>query len=209
MSEIVTIGDATLYHGDCLEILPTLDNVDAVVTDPPYGVGLQYESVEDTPELVSSVAVPAIEWAIANAKCAAVTPGTRNAFKYPAPTEMGCLYFPAGSGYSRWGFTCFQPIMFYGKDPQKNKHPNSYKSTERSEKNGHPCPKPEKLMEWLVGRASLDQWTVLDPFMGSGVTGTACVSTGRKFIGIEIERKYFDIACERIEAAYAQGRLFA
>jgi len=206
----VEIGDATLYLGDCLEILPTLDPVDAVVTDPPYGVGLEYESVEDTPALVANVVVPAITMLIELSKTIAVTPGTRNAFSYPSPTEMGCLYFPAGSGFSRWGFTCFQPILFYGKDPYppNNKRPNSYRSTEISQKNGHPCPKPIRLMEWLVDRASLDGWTVLDPFMGSGTTGVACANLGRKFIGIEIETKYFDIACERIEAAYAQGRLF-
>jgi site-specific DNA-methyltransferase (adenine-specific) len=211
MTEVVQIGDATLYHGDCLEILPTLGKVDAVVTDPPYGVGLAYESVIDTPDLVVSVAVPAIRWAMESAKTAAVTPGTRNAFSYPTPTEMGCLYFPAGAGFSRWGFTCFQPILFYGKDPHppNNKRPNSYRSTEVSEKNGHPCPKPIRLMEWLVSRASLDGWSVLDPFMGSGTTGVACANISRKFIGIEIERKYFDIACERIDAAYRQGRLFA
>jgi DNA modification methylase len=63
-------------------------------------------------------------------------------------------------------------------------------------------------MQWCLGlipRAA----TILDPFMGSGTTGVACANLGRKFIGIEIERKYFDIACERIAAAYAQGRLFA
>ena len=68
--------------------------------------------------------------------------------------------------------------------------------------------KPTKLMDRVVSDYSRDGATVSDPFMGSGTTGVACANLGRKFIGIEIERKYFDIACERIEAAYAQGRLF-
>jgi site-specific DNA-methyltransferase (adenine-specific) len=63
-------------------------------------------------------------------------------------------------------------------------------------------------MEWLVNRASRSGETILDPFMGSGTTGVACANLGRKFIGIEIEPKYFDIACERIRAAQAQQRLF-
>ena len=64
------------------------------------------------------------------------------------------------------------------------------------------------MMNWLVSRASLPGETILDPFMGSGTTGVACANLGRKFIGIEIEEKYFDIACKRIEIAYRQPRLF-
>ena len=219
--DIVTIGDAILLHGDCLEILPTLDKVDAVVTDPPYGVNLgkdgptaigktNYESFDDTPEYIDSVAVPAITFCIDKFHRVVFTPGTRNCFKYPMPTEMGAIYNPAGAGFSRWGFTCSQPILYYGKDPHgRKKKPQSLQSTELSEKNGHPCPKPTKLMHWFIDRASLYGETVLDPFMGSGTTGVACANLGRKFIGIEIEKKYFDIACERIDAAYAQGRLFA
>jgi len=210
MPERVEIGDAVLYLGDCLEILPTLQKVDAVVTDPPYGVGLQYDSFEDSEDGAAQVAVSVVDWLIEKDIRAAITPGTRIAFRYPNPTEMGCMYFPAGAGFSRWGFTCFQPILFYGKDPDppNRKRPNSKSFTEQSEKNGHPCPKPINLMHWLVDRASRAKETVLDPFMGSGTTGVACAQLGRKFIGIEIERRYFDIACERIEKAYAQGKLF-
>ena len=71
----------------------------------------------------------------------------------------------------------------------------------------HPTQKPVRLMEWCIG--FFPDSVILDPFMGSGTTGVACANLGRKFIGIEIEPKYFDIACERIEMAYAQGRLFA
>ena len=72
----------------------------------------------------------------------------------------------------------------------------------------HITQKPVRLLQEIVP-VSIPGGTVLDPFMGSGTTGVACANLGRKFIGIEIERKYFDIACERIAAAYAQGRLFA
>jgi len=65
------------------------------------------------------------------------------------------------------------------------------------------------VMEWVIGQFKKSPQTILDPFMGSGTTGVACANLGRKFIGIELEQKYFDIACERIEAAQAQGRLFA
>ena len=78
---------------------------------------------------------------------------------------------------------------------------------ERDQK--HPTQKPIRLIEHIAKISSKRSQTILDPFMGSGTTGVACANLGRKFIGIEIERKYFDIACERIAAAYAQGRLFA
>ena len=69
----------------------------------------------------------------------------------------------------------------------------------------HPTQKPIELMQKVVGWTS---GTVLDPFMGSGTTGVACVKMGRKFIGIEREPQYFEIACKRIEDAYRQGDLF-
>jgi DNA modification methylase len=72
----------------------------------------------------------------------------------------------------------------------------------------HPTQKPVTVMEWAIRQCKKDPMTILDPFMGSGTTGVACANLGRKFIGIEIEEKYFDIACERITAAQAQGRLF-
>lgn len=218
---IETIGDATLYLGDCREILPTLGKVDAVVTDPPYGVRLgedgptsigktAYASFEDTPENVRAVCVPVVEDCIRLFGRVVLTPGARNFRAYPEPTELGSIFNPAGAGFSRWGFTTSQPILYYGKDPHgQSKKPQSIQSTETSEKNGHPCPKPIKLMEWMVDRASLAGQTILDPFMGSGTTGVACAKLGRKFIGIEIEPKYFDIACKRIDDAYKQPRLFA
>jgi DNA modification methylase len=68
----------------------------------------------------------------------------------------------------------------------------------------HPCPKPLKFTTWCVNKVSLEGETVLDPFMGSGTTGVACVNIRRRFIGIEIEEKYFDVACKRIEIAVSQ-----
>lgn len=211
----------TLHLGDCRDILPHLPKVDAVVTDPPYGVELgkwkshrvgnrPYESFDDTPDNVVRSIVPVITQLRENGQRMLVTPGTRCAWAYPNPDELGAIFFPAGAGFSRWGFTCSQPILYYGKDPHPptNKRPNSVECTENSEKNGHPCPKPAGLMRWLVHRASLSGETILDPFMGSGTTGVAAVKLGRKFIGIEIEPKYFDIACRRISEALKQPDMF-
>ena len=221
MSEIVTINDATLYHGDCREILPSLV-MDVVVTDPPYGVALgrktgqqAYASFEDTPQNIRDIVVPVITDLIGMAKRVAVTPGNRNAWYYPKPDDIGVWYNPAGSGCGPWGFVLAHLILYYGKDPHARLPGWMAPSVEGLQSDvtdiknrAHPCPKPEKFMNWLVGKATLPGETVLDPFMGSGTTGMSCASLGRKFIGVEIERQYFDLACERVEQSYSQLRLF-
>jgi site-specific DNA-methyltransferase (adenine-specific) len=222
-----TIGDATLYLGDCRDILPTLGKVDAVVTDPPYGIGLTaksnkwvthqgtgYVSTEDNPDFIASVCVPAIRACIEKFGRVVVTPGTRNLWLYPAPDELGAIYNRNGAGSGKWGFVCNAPVLFYGKDPYLafglGRRANSWEQpgTDFAEKSDHPCPKPLGLTRWLVNRASLSGHVVLDPFMGSGTTGVVCSELGRSFIGIEIEPKYFDIACRRIEAATRQSDMF-
>jgi DNA modification methylase len=221
MSRIEVIGNATLYLGDCRDILPTLPKVDAVITDPPYGVHLgehgptsmgkvAYSGFVDSPEYVRSVCVAVIKKCLQMASRVVITPGNRNCFSYPPPDEIGAIYNPAGAGFCRWGTNTSQPILYYGKDPHKNrKLPQSVQWNELADKNGHPCPKPTRLMIWIVNRASLDGELVVDPFMGSGTTGVACMNLGRSFIGIEREPKYFDIACRRIQDAQRQGRLIA
>ena len=221
-ARVETIGDAVLYCGDCREILPTLGPVDAVVTDPPYGVnfagsatrhslrsGQGYASYEDTPDNVRDVIVPVIEECIKIAKAVVVTPGIPNARSYPQPHGEGVIWYPSGANRGPWGFVTHQPIYYYGKCPRlahgQGSHPTGFQSTEAAEENGHPCPKPILQMTWLVNRGSQYGDTVLDPFMGSGTTGVACARLGRKFIGIEIEEKYFSIACRRIEQAQRQG----
>jgi len=72
----------------------------------------------------------------------------------------------------------------------------------------HPTEKPIPLMRELLQDFTNPGQTILDPFMGSGTTGVACAKMGRKFIGVELDTKYFEIACERIEKAYAQGDMF-
>jgi len=215
----VQIGDATLYLGDCLEILPTLEPVDALVTDPPYGVDFKGKATKYTRATKdfpggyvggdSDVGPGAVEKYLALAERGVVFPGARLMFEYPKPYEIGCVYCPSGAGLGRWGFTVQHPMLFYGKGlPHTRQGPSGFESFDVAKEDRHPCPKPVRWMEWAVKKCTLEGHVVLDPFMGSGTTGVACANLGRKFIGIEIEPKYFDIACERIEAAYAQGRLF-
>lgn len=228
------IGDATLYCADCREVLPTLSGVDAVVTDPPYGVGLRgkschssarrnhdrfnsgisYASYLDGEDEFAEVVIPAIRTAITIAKCCAVFTAGTSVQKLPPFAALGGIYLPAGTGASSWGFQCFMHCVFYGKDPyfaeRLGGRPNGKYGIYGNDANqtGHPCAKPIDAMMWAVERASLRHYTVADPFMGSGTTGVACARLGRKFIGIEIHEPYFDIACRRIEEAQRQHDLF-
>ena len=223
------IGNATLYLGDALEVLPTLGPVDTTITDPPYGVMLgevstgasrekgqqKYESFSDTPDYIKTVCVPIMTAAIAQSKRTVFTPGNRNCFLYPPPDDFGVWYNPAGTGRGRWGFILAQPIFYYGKDPRLGVNQSAASTWGHNDKVGdiknvsHPCPKPYGFVKWMVAKASLDNETILDPFMGSGTTGAVCAQNNRNFIGIEIESKYYEIACERIENAQRQQRMFA
>ncbi len=218
-----------LYCGDCRHILHKLSGVDYVITDPPYGVELSAKRAsvrgggttvrpghydhEDSPAYVQRVVVPAIGMCIIIAQGVVVTPGTRNLHLYPIPDDMGCFFSGAGTGMGRWGFTCMQPILYYGKDPylvrSMGSRPNSCGQTWPNDANeqDHPCAKPIAMMRWLVARASLEGMTVCDPFMGSGTTGIACVGGNRKFIGIEKDPRHFETARKRIENALQQRRL--
>ena len=211
----------TIYHGDCRDIIPLLDRVDATITDPPYGVQFSgkvafsrgkttvkrsdtYSSYKDTPENIDLVVIPAVILALGISKRAAITPGTRNCFKYPLPDDIGCFYSASGTGLSKWGFTCSQPILFYGTCPFLNRglgsRPNSCGQTWPNDANqsGHPCAKPIAMIKWLVWRASWEGETVLDPFMGSGSTLRVAKDLGRRAVGIEIEERYCEIAVKRL-----------
>jgi len=203
---IETIGDATLYLGDCLEIMPTLPHVDAVVTDPPYGIGSWSStgghtlSAEESDELNrwDKPPVDAIRLAWKIAPVAVMWGGNYFAHLLGAcrsplvwDKQMRGMHFAdleiAWTSF-RWGSARLTSLP-----PSRNGRE-------------HPTQKPVAIMEWSIA-ATKTIGTVLDPFMGSGTTGVACANLGRKFIGIEIEPRYFAIACERIEAAYRQPRL--
>lgn len=225
MTSVEHLGDCTLYLGDSSEIIPTLDGIDAVVTDPPYGVNYDgsatkdggrdegsYASFDDTPDNIKTLIVPIVSSCVERFERVCMTPGPASMFFYPEPRAVGSIYYPAGANSGPWGFVCSQPIFYYGKDPYLaaglGRRANGFSATDGAEKNGHPCPKPIGQAKWLVNRASLAGETVLDPFMGSGTTGVACVMLGRRFVGIELEPTYFEIACRRIEEALRQPRLF-
>jgi DNA modification methylase len=220
-------GRVTLYNADCTDVLtPKFSGVDVFIADPPYGVGLTAKRAkqrsgevssrdgqychDDSPEYVKSVIVPAICMCMVLAPATVVTPGTRNMHLYPVPDDVGCFFSAAGTGMGRWGFTCMQPILYYGKDPYLAKslgaRANSCGQTYPNDANKqpHPCAKPLAWAQWLVARASIEGMTVCDPFMGSGTTGVAALGGNRRFIGIERDPIHFETAKQRLMRELAQ-----
>ena len=213
------IGDCRLILGDCLEVMPLLGKVDAVVTDPPYGVEFKGKATKHTRATRTfdggynngdnELGPPAVAMALERADRGVVFPGNRLMFDYPKPYEIGSVFCPSGAGLGRWGFNVIHPMLFYGMGlPHTRQGPSGFQSFDTVEANGHPCPKPLRWMEWAVNKCSNEGQTILDPFMGSGTTLVACAKMGRKGIGIELDPDYFDIACKRVEEAYRQPDLF-
>ena len=201
MAEVVTIGDATLYLGDCMDILPTLDKVDAVITDPPYGIGIAKNPVRQAHEKLNWDNAPPDKSLIdmcVNAGNVAIIWGG-NYFDLP-PTQ--CFYVWDKQQPLNFSLAMCEMAWTNKKAPAKI-HRQSVLSYEKS----HPTQKPVELMVFCIEQLKMPE-TILDPFMGSGTTGVAAVQVGRKFIGIEREPKYFDIACERISNAQKQQSLF-
>jgi len=217
----VQIGDATLYLGDCLEILPTLGKVDAVVTDPPYGIGQdkgfggfggcggfgpptarrQYDDDWDDVRPSKDVF------------CAVLAAST-------VAVIFGGNYFtdilPVGRHWLVWDKKNTMPTFSDCELIWTNIKRKSVKLLTfeyngligKREQRVHPTQKPYEVMRWCINGLPKGSDIILDPFMGSGTTGVACAKLGRKFIGIEIEPKYFDIACKRLEQAYDQPYMF-
>lgn len=220
------IGAATLYLGDCLEILPTFQKVDAVITDPPYGgrthagartdggktVLLDFASINDeTFQRFCRMAVEsANRWVI-------MTCEWRHAAKAEdvglPVIRLGVWVKPNGMPQMTGDRPAmgWEAVLIMHREGKKRWNGGGNHAVWRFNKeNGeHPTTKPlgliNKWLEQFTDRGEL----ICDPFMGSGTTGVACMNLGRKFIGIEIEPKYFDIACERIDNAQRQQRMFA
>lgn len=260
---VETIGDATLYLGDCLEILPTLGKVDAVFTSPPYNLGNTsgggmpgkrlghypenaglsyrggsgkwsggalahgYEDYDDARPHEEYIEwqkkIVTLCWNLLSENGSIFynhKPRVLNG-RVVLPTEyLPLLPIRQVVIWARAGGVNFSPafylpthewIVIIAKDDFRLKSKGAsgvgdvwYIPQEAN--TPHPAPFPVALPARAI--ETIDAQTILDPFMGSGTTGVACANLGRSFIGIEIEEKYFDIACRRIADAYAQPRLF-
>lgn len=226
------IGNAELWLGDCREVLPGLSGVDAVVTDPPYGIGFKYAGHDDTPEGYGLWI-----WSIIEASerlCSAGSP----VFVWQAQKNIRELHSwfprPWRLFVSARNFTqmnrdgmphSYEPVVVWWTEGERWHSPQGagvgvprdfhvadaaggLLRNKTSGASGHPCPRQEDAMEFVVGNWVRPGGIALDPFMGSGTTGAACTKLGRRFVGVEIHEPYFDIACRRIEAAYRQRDLF-
>lgn len=206
-------GTCIIYHGDCRDLMDTL-TFDSIVTDAPYGVGVPYMDHDDTTASLDAL-VAALTPALTDGGTHAVFPGVGNLHRWPQPTWTLCWSEPAGTRTGRWGFSTWQPILAYGPDPflatGKGRRPDSLRTTATSATNlrqvegtsDHPCPKPLRVMTWLVSRATRSDAVVLDPFAGSGSTLVAAKQLGHRAIGIELSERYCEIAAHRL----AQGVL--
>jgi len=205
---IEQIGDATLYLGDCREVLPTLGRVDAVVTDPPYGIGedggrfrgRKGQNIRVLPglgwdknrpereifDLMREVSAEQIIWG-------------GNYFADYLPPSKGWLYWQKLMG----GDFSDGELAWTSRDRALRE----FTKCPKGQGAEHPTQKPVELMKWCLGFVP-QAISICDPFMGSGTTGVAAIMLGKTFIGIEREQSYFDIACKRIEAARKQPDMF-
>lgn len=212
MTEKVIIGNATLYHGDCREVLPTLPMHDLLCTDPPYGIGASAGTgkygrlkIEACADLGWDNETPP-QWLMLLLLEKAAHKVIFGGNYFSLPPSRAYLVWDKGAGFKGRDFAeCeFAWCSWDGNARMLTYDPlarGDYRSKE------HPTQKPVAVMQWAIASAP-DGMTVLDPFMGSGTTGVACAQLGKAFTGIERERKYFDIACERISRAQAQGQMF-
>ena len=195
----------TLIRGDCLEVMQTLkpESIDAVITDPPYGLLFRGMDWDDH--------IPTwIDAARRISEKVIFTTAPTTMWDYPRP-DWVCDWHrrAAASRTAQGGFNHWSPILVYGDVKFSVDYYETAFGRTVSENRGieHPSPNPVELYKWILREATGRGDTILDPFMGSGTTGVACVKTGRNFIGIEIDPGYFEIATNRIKEAQMQPRL--
>lgn len=234
----VIIGDCRLLLGDSSKIIPLLDEVDAVITDPPYEAEahtlqrramrgkklknepLPFSAITEDQRLFFGESIPKIckGWIVLFCQIEAVVKWKDSIENGGAKYKRACIWVKpdgmpqfsgdrpgmgyetivtlwSGKGRSVWNGGGRNGVFTFNKQESQGKAP-------------HPTTKPMLLMKTLVSLFSNQGETVLDAYMGSGSTGVACAKSGRKFIGIEVNDEYFDIACNRIKNAYAQPDLF-
>lgn len=234
MNSPVVIGNATLYLGDCLDILPALPKVDAVITDPPYGQAYKVNTFYKGGTRTSAVVQR-------NGKALKMTPNTypdilgddapfdptpllgfapvvllwgahKFADRLPAGSWLVWDKVPTGKrrdqgdGEAAW-INADRPLRIFRLlwDGLCVGEGARHEVTAGQQRH-HPAQKPEMLMRWCIEQAGFPK-SICDPFMGSGSTGVAALQMGASFVGIEAEPRYFDIACERISRVEAQAPL--
>lgn len=215
---VENIGNATLYLGDCADILPTLPRVDAVVTDPPYGIGEAAGKAKTRGKLAKAKDYGNDSWdnapipielmqAIREAGQWQIIFGGNY---YDCPPTKCWLVWDKVNGNNDFA-DCELAWTNLPKAVRLIRYMwNGMLREKGAERGEHPTQKPLQVMKWCIGHLPAPAETILDPFMGSGTTGVAAIQMGRKFIGIEREERYFEAACRRIREAAGEdmGPLF-
>ena len=231
------IGDCTLYLGDAMGILPTLNPADLVVSDVPYalttggkakssqtmsGIFAAENYANDGQLVAATVAFPAMMDAlyvslVESADCYVMANDKNVNALTNAALQAGfqfhnlLVWDKVAPTANRWYMKNLEFTLYLWKGRARTINNPSSKQLIRGgvdKETNHPTEKPVYLMEEYILNSSARGDVVLDPFMGSATTGVACVRTGRKFVGIEIDPTFFEIACRRIRAAYERPTMF-
>jgi len=205
------MSEVTLYHGDCLDIMPTLAGIDVVVTDPPYGIGENNRKNLSREKLASPIDYGDFDWdePIDERHIEAMLKVSHDQVIFGGNYYADKL--PASSSWIVWDKVnsgdfadCELAWTSHKRAVRKFTYMWNGMIKQKPEKRYHPTQKPLALMKWVIENYTKPGDTVLDCFMGAGTTGVACVQTGRNFIGIEIDEGYFNIANKRIAQAQRQ-----
>lgn len=226
MKRTETIAEGiTLYLGDCRDILPTLNDIDVVISDPPYGININTKNASRNrgfrpyDKKASALDFDAVAGD-------AIKFDPTPLLTFPAAILWGANNYADALAVSHcwlsWDKKCGKAadsdigdcelawtrgLPFKTVRAFRHMWAGFQRDSEAGEKHQHPTQKPVALMRWCIDFFP-EATTILDPFMGSGTTGVASVNLGKKFVGIELEQKYFDVACRRVSAATKQTDLF-
>jgi len=206
-----------LSHGDCFDIMRDMPDgcCDAMITDPPFGIGFDYDQHDDSPEQYEAMMLKLVSEArrlVRNDGPVFIWQAMLTADKWHRWFPAGYRIFASCKGFVQYRPTPVQfswdPVIFFGVPRgessvySKDWHINNLAPFgAHRESVDHPCPRPLQAVEYVINIATRPGDVVIDPFMGSGTTGIACVLHGRDFIGMEISEKYFNLARKRIAQA--------
>lgn len=210
-----TVGLNEIYNESCFDTMSRMPDkfVDLIVTDPPYGIGLEYDTYVDTEEAWFELFDKLIPECIRVAKMV-ILPCCRikalpHIYQTKPPDWLICWYKGSPGHRSFIGFNDWEPLLVYGKTDGCQMHDYfAFNNIEKMGNYGHPCPKPIKWSKWLIARASKEGNLIYDPFMGSGTTAIAAHEMKRNWIGSEISEKYCLGIKKRLAPYLAQTSLF-
>lgn len=213
-------SEIKLYNEDCLEAMRKMPDksFDLAIVDPPYGVGLEYNSYKDTDENFNHIAKNIIPEVIRVSNKTVVWCNHKNIRKLPEWDWLFCHAWRTTSNFGHLGYCQWQPMAYYGKHEPIGKNNNvlvsdlfifggnDSKIPEQSR--FHACPKPTSVYTKIINRFAKQDNKILDPMFGSGSIAIACHDMGYSLEGYEIDKYYYEAAVKRLENHKKQLTLF-